>query len=112
MWDRHVGPPGYHPWWTVLGVILPLLLFAILIGLVVWAALRLTREGSLRTGGPEWAGAAQHGADAALEHLRYRYARGEVGRDEFFRMWRDLGAPGAVPPPAPPPAVTAEEPGS
>ena len=88
MWDQHVGPPGYHPWWTVLGVILPLLLFAILIGLVVWAALRLTR-------------------------LRYRYARGEVGRDEFFRMWRDLGAPGAVPPPAPPPAaVTAEEPGS
>jgi uncharacterized membrane protein len=109
MWDQHVGPPGYHPWWAVLGVILPLLLFAVLIALVVWAALRLTREGALRPGARQWAGPAQRGTDAAVEQLRYRYARGEVGRDEFFRMSQDLGVPASVPPPPPAP-VAAEEP--
>ena len=79
------------------------------IALVVWAALRLTREGPLRPGAPQWAGPAQRGTDAALEQLRYRYARGDVGRDEFFRMSQDLGAPASVPPPPPAP-VGREEP--
>jgi len=110
MWVQHEAPPRYyHPWWAVLGGILPLLLLAVLIGLVVWVALRLTREGSLRPGGPQWAGPARGGPDAALEHLRYRYARGEVGRDEFFRMSQDLGAPIFMPPP---PVPMSGEPGS
>jgi hypothetical protein len=32
-------------------------------------------------------------ADDALNHLRLRYARGEVSRDDFMRMSADLGAP-------------------
>ncbi len=88
MWVEHVGPPGYHPWWEVLGAVLPALLLGALIALLVWAVLRTTR------GGPP-----PRGADAALEQLRYRYARGELGRDEFLRMWQDLGAPPPVPPP-------------
>lgn len=40
-----------------------------------------------------------------LDVLRWRYARGELGRDEFLQGVSDLTAQGAPPPPPPPPAA-------
>jgi putative membrane protein len=85
---------GGH-WWGVAGHILPLLLFAVFIGVIVWAVLRMTasRPASVVAAAP----------DAALQELRVRYARGEVDHEDFARRARDLGAP-ASSVPAPPPA--------
>jgi uncharacterized membrane protein len=108
MWVQHGGPPGYHPWWGAFGGVMLLLMFAVLIGLLVWAVLRLTKEGSLRAGGSQLAAPVSTGGpDAALEHARYRYARGEIGRDDFLLLSQDLGAPVSA---MPPPAAAAEEP--
>src|SRR5262245_58078331 len=100
----HAGPPmDHHPWWGLLGFILPMLMFAALIALVVWAVLRLTNQSGPRPVGQSTAVPPQARAgDAALEHARYRYARGEIDRDQFLLISTDLGAPiPAPPPPAP-----------
>jgi hypothetical protein len=76
---------------------------------VVWAVLRLTSQGPARSGGQPLAVPPQGGVDAALQHARYRYARGEIDRDEFLLISNDLGAPVSPPPPAP---AAAEEPES
>jgi len=106
MYIRHVGPPIYHPWWSFAGVFFLLLLCAGVVALLIWAVLRLTRErpaqfrggwGGLPPGRRGWR------PDVALEHARYRYARGEIGRDEFIQISTDLGVPLDAPPPPPPP---------
>jgi hypothetical protein len=85
-------------------------MFAVLVGLLIWAVLRLGRDGSLRAGGPQLAGPVPtRGPDVALEHARYRYARGEIGRDEFLLISQDLGGQVSAMPP-PPAAAAAEEP--
>jgi hypothetical protein len=82
------------------------------IGLVVWAALRLSgRRGPAAFRGPggpwaaEW---SRPGPDAALQAARLRYAQGEISREEYLRLAADLGGhlpgpPGAATPPGPPP---------
>jgi putative membrane protein len=92
-----------EPWWGVAWHVLPILLLAILTGVVVWAVVR---------GGPRWAASPAAPAtaiprpDPALEELRIRYARGEVDPDDYRRRVADLGGP---PMPAPSPG---EEPGA
>jgi hypothetical protein len=98
------GPPGYvhhGAWWGFLHL-LPFLLFLVMIGVVIWAVLRFTSR-------PVMAGAAGvvdtplgHAAmaparDPAIEELRIRYARGELGRDDFSQRMRDLGSPDVGP---------------
>jgi putative membrane protein len=111
---RHVGPPirfGYHPWWGTYGGLIMALLFLALIVVVAWGIWRLTRmpvpaAAPVSSGGaPAWAARP----DAALDQLRMRYARGEVGRDEFLQASSDLGDPGAAAasPWAEPPAASA-----
>jgi putative membrane protein len=98
--------PGYvhHGFW-LFGVI-PFLMFLVLVGVAVWAVLRL----SSRPAGPAAFGpgaAPPMPRDPALEELRVRYARGELDREEFLQRSRDLGgsdAPAATPPGASPPA--------
>jgi uncharacterized membrane protein len=92
------GPIDGHAGWGAAGWFVPLLITAVLVGVAVWAVLRVTRTvaaGSI-------VGAAQPvptaRADAAFEAARMRYARGELGRDEYRQVARDLGAP-EVPPP-------------
>ena len=111
MWVQHGGPPGYHPWWGVFGGLLFLLLMAALIGLVVWAVVRLTRDGAARSIASGAGPVPSRGPDLALEHARYRYARGEIDRDEFVRISQDLGAPISAMPP-PPASAAPEEPGT
>ena len=65
-----------------------LILFLALVVLAVARLVRLTRGGGTGSGGH---GAAP--ADAAVESVRLRYARGEIDRDEFVRVSSDLGAP-------------------
>ena len=87
----HHGGDGWFPFMGLLG----LLLVAGVVILV--AALVRDRRHPPRppVGGPPAPPTAHLAsrADDALNHLRLRYARGEVTRDDFFRMSADLGAP-------------------
>ncbi len=96
------GMPGWGPyvhhdtWWQSGFHLLPLLLLAVLIGVVVWGVLRLSSSGALAASpagpidldGPRL-------PDRALEELRVRYARGELERDDFLERRADLGGPPA-----------------
>jgi putative membrane protein len=88
--DRFFGGHGW--WWGFFGGILPALLLIALIGIAVWAVLRLTGRGPGSAYG--WAPAAPPVArpDGALEEVRLRYARGEISREEFLQRAQDLGA--------------------
>ena len=88
---RPDGPSfaGDHSWWTSGGWhIVPLIVFVILIGVIVWAVLRLTAKDQ----GSD--GLVAGRADGALEEVRVRYARGEMTRAEFVQRFRDLGGSG------------------
>jgi putative membrane protein len=77
-------------WFGFWGHVVPLLVFLLLIGLVVWAVLRI----SGRQFGPALATAGMAPAlhrDPALSEVRLRYARGDMNREEFIQRWRDLG---------------------
>ena len=94
------GPYVQHDaWWQSGFHLLPLLLFAILIGVLVWGVLRLSsqdvfasaRAGSSPAGSTPPAGPQPR--DPALEELRVRYARGELDRSDFLERSADLGGP-------------------
>ena len=81
-WEWH---GGMHPMWWMwsawgIGMMLMMLVFwgAVIVGLVV---------------GIRWLmrGLRPSPADRALDILRERYARGEIGKDEFDAKLRDLG---------------------
>ncbi|MGZ4113845.1 MAG: hypothetical protein ACXVQU_01380 [Actinomycetota bacterium] len=111
------GPgPGHPGWVPFVWGLLPALVFGGLIALVVFLFLRMARE---RSWSP--ATAAAVGGDQAFVEARMRYARGELARDDYLRISRDLGhdvaasdAPTATAttsePPQPPPATTPERP--
>jgi uncharacterized membrane protein len=102
--------------------IVPVLLFVVLIGVIVWAVIKLTREGrgpalagagaSVATGAAVMPAAAAQvattstGTDRALEELRLRYARGEMTREDYAERLADLtGAPSARGPETPDPSA-------
>lgn len=85
-----MGPMGgmmgwSGPWWGWLAM----LLFWIVLLAVPIALVRLLWPPSARGGAGSGAGPGSS-RDEALEHLRQRYARGEIGREEFLRMRDDL----------------------
>jgi uncharacterized membrane protein len=88
----HPDGPGFagdHTWWASGGWhIVPLLMFVLFIGVVVWAVLRLT---SSKTMTAPTTGVRAQRADAALDEVRVRYARGEMSREEFVQRFHDLG---------------------
>ena len=97
---------GFH-WFGLV----PMLLFAVLIGVIVWAVIRLTREGGSRAlagNGGSATTSTPIRPDGALEELRLRYARGEMTREDYADRLRDLtGGPAARGPAAPgPPGPT------
>ena len=73
------GPWGWGPGWWLLG---PLLMLVFWGAVIVLAVGFLRARCSRRAHGP--------GPDAALEILRARYAKGEITREEFEAMRRDL----------------------
>jgi putative membrane protein len=80
----HIHNGVGHPFLALLVV---LVLVALVCLAVVWA-FRLTRgprPAALAAGMPP--------RDPALDSVRMRYARGEIGRDEFLQTSADLGAP-------------------
>jgi hypothetical protein len=95
------GPPGYvhhDAWWGFTHVV-PFLMFLVLLGVAIWAVLRFTSR-PLAAGASGvahvpvgTAAVAPPARDAAMEELRIRYARGDLGRDDFSQRMRDLGYP-------------------
>jgi len=65
------------PWWGVLSLVFGVLVIAGVGLLVVWGVRQLGSE----AGSPE---------PRALEILKARYARGELNRDQYEQMRRDL----------------------
>jgi len=80
---------GFH-WFGIV----PLVMFALLIGVIVWAVIRLTHEGGVRAIGGSApamiAATAPVRPDAALDELRLRYARGEMTREDYADRLHDL----------------------
>lgn len=68
-------------WWMW---IMMAFFWVLIIGGVVWLVVRLTQQAETAGAGPRTRGGR------ALEILRERYARGEISRDEYERMRRDL----------------------
>ena len=91
--------PAHH--W-IAGIVM-LVMFAVLIGVIIWAVVRITRTEAAKRApaltGPPPPPVAAVGApaeDPVLTALRLRYARGEIDRDEYVRVASDLGL---TPPP-------------
>jgi len=79
-----------------------LILFALLVGVAIFALIKVARR---QPGATAPAIPAVSPADPALQELRARYARGDMGREEFLQRSADLGyANPAVAIPPPPPA--------
>jgi len=76
MWGEHEG----MGWWMLLGSVW----FVFFWGLVIWAFVQLF-------GGRE-RGADREAGATPLEIARRRYASGEISREKFEEIKRDLGA--------------------
>jgi uncharacterized membrane protein len=104
---QRFGPGGLHHIHEALG---PLnfiehafTLLYLLLCLLVLAALAFLIYRLLSAGGAGWTGSHS----AALRELELRYARGEIGHDEFLQRRANLTTPHLPPtsPPGPPPSA-------
>jgi putative membrane protein len=90
------GPPGrgfvvdHGWWWGFWAHFIPFLFFVALIGLVVWAVVRVSGRAVVPAVAPAGFAPASR-MDPALEEVRLRYARGEMSREEFVQRSQDLG---------------------
>ena len=79
-WDMGDGMGWWMSWWMLFGGLLWIAFWGVTIYLIV----TLVREpGQADRAEPE---------DDALAILKRRYARGDIGRDDYERMRRDLAA--------------------
>lgn len=74
-------------WFWLLMNLFGLLVFAGLILLAVWALARITRGDGLRSGGSSSA------HEDPLVILQRRYARGDIGQEEYQRIRSELLGP-------------------
>jgi len=84
----------HDAWWSGPEHLLPLLPFAILVGVLVWGMLRLTSQRTpalAGVGGPVGPPPALPPRDHAQEELRVRYARGDIDRTEYLQRAVNLG---------------------
>jgi putative membrane protein len=81
MWRMHSG----MGWWTVSTAIWNILFLVGLIGLVVWIVRRLSGRAHDDARRPE--------KQDALEIAKMRYARGEITKEQFDQIKKDLTAP-------------------
>ena len=95
------GPPGawqfvhHDAWWSGPLHLLPVLLLAVLIGVVVWGVLRTSAQRP--TAAVAVSGPPPPLFDPAQEELRVRYARSDIDRAEYLQRRADLD--GIAPPP-------------
>lgn len=81
MWGGYMG---YGPWGSG-GIVMELfmgffwIVAVVAVGALLWTALHKSS-----------AGATPHGSGSALRILEERYARGEIGKEEFEQKRRDL----------------------
>lgn len=78
MWFAHEG----MGWWMVFGGMMMVIFWGAVIGLVVWAVGRTTGRHDSE---PEI-----RGQQDALDIAKARYARGEITKEVFEQMKRDL----------------------
>ena len=78
-----------------------LVLLLIAVAALVVIAVRVLLDGRGGTAQPPAPLSAR--VDEALAAARMRYARGEIGREDFLRMSEDLGGPAAATVEMPPP---------
>lgn len=76
MWGWYDG----MGWWMVFGMILFVVFWGGIIALIIWGVSRVTRGSS---------GSTQNRSDA-LEIAKVRYARGEITREQFEQIKKDL----------------------
>jgi len=79
----HIGD-GFG-WWMLWGSLMMVVFWGGLAALVVWVVQSLSRGGS---GGSR--GRDSDGSTTPLDIAKQRYARGEIDREEFERLRRDL----------------------
>lgn len=72
-----------------LGAVYMLVFWVIIIALAVWVLSRLFPRGA-DDGSYDAPTRRSNAAESALEILQKRYARGEISRDEYEEMRRDL----------------------
>ena len=84
------GPGFEHhgAWWGILHL-LPFVMLLVLIGVGIWAVLRITSQPVRQSAGVGTAPLPPR--DTTVEELRIRYARGELEREDYAQRMRDLG---------------------
>jgi putative membrane protein len=73
-------------WWMLWGGLMMIFFWGAIIGLIVWAIQSVTRRESSQAHALQTGPSARTPLDIAKE----RYAHGEVGREEFEQLRRDL----------------------
>jgi putative membrane protein len=69
-----------NPGWGMMGLgfIMMILVWAIIIGLVIWGVRHFSRRGYHST------------SDSAMDIARERYAKGEINKEQFEQLRKDL----------------------
>lgn len=86
-WGAGEPPWGWHMWWGAWGV--GMLLFMVLFWVLLIAGIIALVRWAFGWSGP---GGRAVGGGRALEILKERYAKGELSREQFEAMRRDLEA--------------------
>ena len=73
---HHMWDDGWSGWWIVMPILM-VLFWGTVIGVVIWAVTQFTRGG-------------RGDGSRALDIAQERYARGEISREEFEQIRRDL----------------------
>ena len=77
MWGANEG----MGWWMIFGGIWMVIFWGLIIWLIIWGIGQISRS----------SGGGQRNEDDPLEIARRRYARGEITREQFEQLRRDLG---------------------
>ncbi len=79
-----------HAWWGGMWFFPILMPIFMLIGFAIIVSL-FTGRGFFWSSRQDNNSLPQHGTESALEILKKRYAKGEISKDEFERMKKDIG---------------------
>ena len=82
MWPNMMG--GFFGGWSILGMILMFVFWALIITGIILLIVWIVRRAS-------YPGRDLSRTDKAMEILKERYARGEINKEDFERMKKDIG---------------------